>query len=121
MTAIKTNGGTVTVGSKLPFDFIAEVGDVKVTFKGAVADTQLEGKMLTGGFGLTSGVDADFYAAWREAMGPKFGPLANGSIFAEGGDDKANDAAKERKKSVKSGYEQKAAEELGVVVVKDEG
>lgn len=111
---------TVTVASKLPFDFIAEVGDVKVTFKGATVTDGMGEKFLSGGFGLTPDVDEDFYLQWLERVGD-FAAVKNGAIFAEASVEAAKGASEERKKQVKSGLEQKTEEELGVKVVANEG
>lgn len=109
---------TVTVCSKLPFDFIAEVEGVKVKFAGAAATDAFGERHLTSNFGLTHGVDATFYAKWKKEMGD-FAPLKNGSIFAESTAEKAKGASKERKADIKSGFEQKTPEEMSVEAVVD--
>lgn len=104
---------TVTVCSKLPFDFVAECAGVSVTFAGARGiDPATGDKYLIDGFGMTPGVDADWFALWAEEAAD-FMPLKNGVIFAAAAT-KAADESKERKKSTRSGMEQKSTESLGV-------
>lgn len=110
---------TVTVCSKLPFDFIAEHAGKKVTFLGGKAISADTGDFyLTGGYGMTNNVDKAWFDGWAEAAGD-FAPLVNGAIFAEA-QNKAEDAARERKKSVRTGLEQKSEHELGVMAVPKE-
>lgn len=106
---------TVTVCSKLPWDFIAEAGGKSVTFAGAKAIDPIDDRTayLTAGYGLTPGVDAEWFDLWQAEVTPEFGPLKNMAIFAEA-PAKAADAAKELAKSVKSGLEQKSDAEVGV-------
>ncbi|MBF5091286.1 hypothetical protein F1640_14960 [Novosphingobium sp. NBM11] len=106
---------TVTVCSKLPWDFIAEAGGKAVVFAGAKAIDPVDGKtpFLIEGYGLTPGVDAEWFDLWQAEVTPEFGPLKNMSIFAEA-PAKAADASKEIAKSVKSGLEQKTDAEVGV-------
>lgn len=108
-------GNTVTVCSKLPFGFTAECGGKKVTFHGARGRDVTGDLVLTPGYGMTRGIDADWFAAWAKEVGD-FAPLANGSIFAAE-ESKAQDEAAEMAPEVQSGFEQKTAEELGVEVV----
>lgn len=106
---------TITVCSKLPFDFVAEFGGVSVTIKGARGvDPTTGDPILLPGFGLTQGVDADWFAKWKEASAD-FPALVNGVIFAAAAN-KAADEAKELDSVVTSGLEQKSPEELGVEV-----
>lgn len=111
---------TVTVCSKLPWDFVAEAGGKSVTFAGAKAIDPIDGKTayLTAGYGLTPGVDAEWFDLWQKEVTPEFGPLKNMAIFAEA-TPKAADAAKELAKSVKSGLEQKSDKEVGVEAAKE--
>ena len=106
---------TVTVCSKLPWDFVAEAAGKSVVFAGAKEIDPIDGRtpFLTGGYGLTPGVDAGWFELWQAEVTPEFGPLKSMAIFAEV-PNKAEDAAKELKKSVKSGFEQKTDEEVGV-------
>lgn len=106
---------TLTVCSKLPWDFVAEAGGKSVTFFGAKAIDPVDGKSayLTGGYGLTPGVDAAWFDQWTKEVTPDFAPLKNKTIFTETAT-KAGDAAKELAKSVKSGLEQKTDAEVGV-------
>lgn len=107
--------GTVTVASKLPFAFIAEFGGKKVTFEGSPHHAEFG---MADAYGLTPGVDADWFSGWKK-QAADFDALTNGVIFAAD-DAKAGDEAKEKKSNVKSGMEQKTAEELGVEVVAKE-
>lgn len=110
---------TITVASKLPFDFVAETRDgTKVTFAGAKSVDAFGEKFLTDTFGLTSGVDADWFLRWADEVGD-FAPLKSGAIFTADTREKARDASTERKKNVKTGMEQKTPEELGVEVVEN--
>lgn len=105
---------TVTVCSKLPFGFVAEFGGKKVTFRGVGHGE--EG--LSDAYGLTPGVDADWYAGWVKDAGD-FAPLQSGVIFSSA-DNKAADESAEMQGDIASGLEQKSAEDLGVEVVEDD-
>lgn len=89
--------GEVFVACALPNGFQASYGGTTVTFAGRTAPNAVVG------FGLTEGVDADWYDAWAESMGKDFAPVAKGIIFAR----KSGivDAAKERAGDVKTGFE----------------
>lgn len=115
--ATEVNSDTVAVASKLPFDFIAETSDgTKHTFFGGKAKDAFGEMLLTDGYGITTGVPADWFLKWSEEVGD-FAPLKNGAIFIADTADKAKDAARERKAEVKTGLGQKKAEDLGVEVV----
>lgn len=111
---------TITVCSKLPWDFIAEAGGKSVTFNGAKALDPIDGKTayLIPGYGLTPNVDAAWFQLWQETVTPEFGPLKSMAIFGEA-TPKAADAAKELSPSVKSGFEQKTDAEVGVEPAKE--
>lgn len=49
---------TVIVGCKLPNGLILELGDKRVTIKGANSSN------IIGGHGITEGVDKEFFDAW---------------------------------------------------------
>ncbi len=103
---------TLTVCSRLPFHFVAESAGKKVTFNGAKATDITGDQVLIDGFGLTPGIDADWFDGWAKEAGD-FAPLASGVIFTAAAN-KAADEAKELAPEVKSGMEQKSPEELGV-------
>lgn len=105
--------GTVTVACKLPGGFRAEFDGKTVMFNGWHVGHDEGAK--TAGFGLTPNVDADWYEGWVKSVGD-FPAVINGVIFAQSAS-KAADEAKEKNKSVKSGFEQKTADDLGVQVV----
>ncbi|AOR76336.1 hypothetical protein [Novosphingobium resinovorum] len=118
-TAAAVAAATLTVCSKLPFDFAAEHGGKTVVFKGGKAiDPVTREPYLTGGYGLTRDVDADWFAAWSDAVGD-FKPLQTGAIFSSTSKDPEAEAA-EMNGEVATGLEQKSAEELGVEVVADD-
>ena len=120
VAATDITSDTVAVASKLPFDFIAETSDgTKHTFFGGKTKDAFGDMLLTDGYGITSGVPADWYLKWSEEVGD-FAPLKNGTIFIANTADKAKDAARERKADVKTGLGQKKAEDLGVEVVPNE-
>lgn len=50
----------ITVGCKLPHGLIMDMGDKRVTLKGANSSG------VIGGHGVTEGVDSDFYNAWMK-------------------------------------------------------
>jgi hypothetical protein len=119
MTATNTRSSTVTVCSKLPFDFVAEFGGKNVTFAGGRTMDRTTGDLhLTGEFGITPDVDADWWKGWTTAA-HDFMPLQTGAIFASTSAE-PHAEARERKRSVKSGLEQKTPEELGVQVTASE-
>ena len=107
---------TVTVCSKLPFGFVAEFAGKSVTFNGArMLDPVTKDPILIDGYGMTHGVDADWFTGWKESVG-NFPPVLNGAIFAAAAN-KADAEAAERAPEVSTGLEQKSSDELGVEVV----
>lgn len=118
-TAAAVAALTLTVCSKLPFDFAAEHGGKTVIFKGGKSVDPITGEpYLTGGYGLTRDVDAEWFEEWSKAVGD-FKPLQTGAIFSSTSKDPAAEAA-EMNSEVVTGLEQKSAEELGVEVTSDE-
>lgn len=88
---------TVSVVNKLPCGLTVDHKDKTVTFKGA----NDEGSVA--GFGITPEVDRDWFVDWAKTH-PDFPALKNGAIFIQEAA-KARDAARERKKDVKTGLE----------------
>ena len=81
--------GKVSVGCKLPHGLILEMGDERVTVKGANDST------LIGGHGITEGVDKDFFDAWLDKnKGLDF--VKKGLIFASEKATSVNAEAKEK-------------------------
>lgn len=110
---------TITVCSKLPFDFVAEAGGKTVRFRGAKSVDPVTGEpYLTGGYGFTPDVDAAWFEAWKKEVGD-FRALQTGAIFASDAS-KAQDEAKEMAPEVRTGLEQKTPDQLGVEVVAEE-
>lgn len=82
----------VTVACKLPQGLQLKHKNLTVILVGA----NESGNRF--GFGLTHGVDGDWFKDWAEGDGKDFPAVKNGSIFAISGTrDKAEDAAKERR------------------------
>lgn len=88
---------TITVGCKLPHGLIIEVDGVPVTLNGTNSSN------VIGGYGLTEGVDSDFFQKWM-AANKDSAAVKNDLIFAQGRADSARAAASERK-GVKNGFE----------------
>jgi hypothetical protein len=65
----------ITIGSRLPYGLILEVGDKKVTIEGVNKSN------IIGAEHYTTEVDAQFWAAWTEANA-EFPAYVNGTIFA---------------------------------------
>ena len=65
----------ITIGSRLPYGLILEVGEKKVTLQG------LNKSMIIGATHMTNEVDDQFWAAWSE-VNAEFPAFKNGSIFA---------------------------------------
>lgn len=83
---------TTTVACKLPQGLTIEHKGVTVTLKGANSS----GNRF--GFGITEGVDADWFADWATTDGKDFPAVKNGSLFAmTGGRAKTEAAANERR------------------------
>lgn len=93
-TALKTD-----VACKLPNGLVVEHMGHKVTLLGS---NDANAKF---GFGITRGVDADWFGAWAKTDGKDLPAVKNGSIFAMSKD--ADGAARERKSdaSVQTGQE----------------
>lgn len=96
-------GQTVTVGCKLPNGLILEVAGKAIQINGA------NSSRIIGGYGLTEGIDKDFFDAWlKQNAGLSF--VKNGMVFAQS---KSTDAIAEatEKAEVKTGLEPKSAED----------
>lgn len=78
----------VTIACKLPNGLRVRHAEKEVELVGANHSKAIAG------FGLTKGVDSDWFASWKAAAGD-FPPLKNGSIFAQV-DAKAADEAAEK-------------------------
>lgn len=115
-TVPKGNTKTVTVGCKLPHGLIIQHERLQEekAVDGAVVRRYVPiGEPITlrgtnssrviGGFGLTKGVDGDFFRKWL-ADNKEFGPVKAGLIFASDDLDSASDIAEERV-DLKSGFE----------------
>ncbi|MDE2442352.1 MAG: hypothetical protein KGP14_15150 [Betaproteobacteria bacterium] len=87
---------TLTVACKLPNGLKLTHKDVTVELAGSNG--------ADGAFGLTPGVDADWFNDWLATDGKDFAPVTSGVLFAQPTPDKAVDAAKERA-DVKTGQE----------------
>lgn len=90
-------GTKVTVGCKLPHGLHLEIGDTRVTVKGANAAN------IIGGHGITDGVDKEFFDAWM-ALNADHPAVKNELIFAH---EKDRDTAAEAQEKVdnKTGFE----------------
>lgn len=89
---------TVTIGCKLPNGIILRVASgASVTLNGA------NSSRVVGGYGLTTGVDKDFWEAWKSEYA-SFAPLKNELIFAQDSANKAEGQANEQA-GVKNGLE----------------
>lgn len=89
---------TVTVASKLPWGYYARVEDTTVHFNGANHESSIAG------YGMTRGVDAAFFEAWK-AANTALPAATNGTIFAMNKDDSAQAQAREISSDVKTGLE----------------
>jgi len=91
----------VSVACKLPQGLTITHKDITLTLKGANSS----GNRL--GFGVTEGVDGDWFADWATTDAKDFPAVKRGMIFAMDTAAKAKDAAKERRgdKSVQTGLE----------------
>ena len=89
----------IDVACKLPNGLAIEHLGTEVTLVGANDRSALSG------FGITKGVDADWFNAWLKTAGHSLPAVANGSIFAIEKD--AEGATRERKRDgrVKTGQE----------------
>lgn len=97
MSEKNTSGGTVIVGCKLPCGLVISHGGKSVELKGS-----RESKILNG-FGMTPGVDAEFFEAWKKVH-KNMPYVKNELIFAYADERSAADMADERIKE-KTGME----------------
>lgn len=88
---------TVTVGCKLPHGLIIEVEGKRVKLHGANTSR------VVGGYGLTPGVDKDFFDAWLKLSATSV-VVKRGLIFAQDNPGKAEGQAKEQAE-IRSGLE----------------
>lgn len=88
-----------TIACKLPNGFTLTHKEKTVTFRGANAPDAVLG------FGLTHGVDGEWFKDWATTDGKNFPAVKNGSLFAQDNADRARAASKERAKDVKTGLE----------------
>lgn len=113
--------GTVTVACKLPHGLQLELKGadgqaVRVPVKGNAAARRLEiaddkGNVVQhegiasvqGGYGLTHGVDADFWAQWLKENAD-YAPVKNGMIFATAKGESAASKAREQAE-IRTGFE----------------
>ena len=101
---VATRSPTVTIACKLPTGLHLELNHpqsgepTRVTVKGP-----LNARIVSNGFGMTSGVDKDFAEAWFKAYA-NYQPVKTGLIFSEELKAKAKDHAKENRDQ-KSGLE----------------
>lgn len=72
-----TGTATVTVGCKLPNGLHLDLGDKRVTLNGA------NSARIVGGYGITEGVDAAFFEAWKKTYADS-PAVKNGLVFAHG-------------------------------------
>jgi hypothetical protein len=91
------NSGKISVGCKLPHGLHLDIGDTRVTLKGA-NDAE-----IIGGHGITENVDAAFFAKWCE-LNHQHPALENNLIFAQAKTADVKAQAKEQK-NVKTGFE----------------
>lgn len=114
--APKSNSKTVTVGCKLPHGLIIQherLQEEKAADGAVVRRYVPTGDSITlrgtnssrviGGYGLTKGVDGDFFRKWL-SDNKDFAPVKAGLIFASDDLDTASDVAEERV-DVVSGFE----------------
>ena len=73
--APKTTGDTLTVASKLPMGIVVDHAGQRLLLVGSNAPGSVAG------FGLTPGVDADWFASWV-AANQDFESIRSGLIFA---------------------------------------
>lgn len=78
------------VGCKLPNGLVIEHADHKLTLVGSNAPGSI------GGYGLTYGVDIDWFSDWMTGPAREFPPVTKGLIFIAGNDSNAADQAKEQ-------------------------
>lgn len=88
---------TITVACKLPSGLTIEHGGKKLELEGS------HGALSVGGYGLTKGVDEDFFNGWLLEH-EEFAPVKAGLIFAQPTADRAADQAREMR-DVRNGME----------------
>jgi len=88
---------TVTVGCKLPNGLIIEMGDKRVTLKGA------NSSVIIGGHGITENVDKELFDAWME-KNKELHFVKEGHLFAHEKEVNVKAQAKDRAKQ-KTGFE----------------
>lgn len=88
---------TVVVGCKLPHGLIIQHAGRKVVLAGSNAEGAI------GGYGLTRGVDKEFFEGWLKDHA-SFEPVAKDLVFAVGQESAARGTASERK-GEKNGFE----------------
>lgn len=88
---------TLSVGCKLPAGLIVTHAKKTVFLRGSNSSN------VIGGFGLTEGVDSDWYNDWT-ATHSDFAPLKRGMIFANGSTASAKSQAAERE-TERNGFE----------------
>lgn len=97
MSETKTSGDTVVVGCKLPCGLVISHDGKSVELKGSRESN------IINGFGLTPGVDAEFFEAWKKVH-KNMPYVKNELIFAYSDERSAQDMADERIKE-KTGLE----------------
>lgn len=111
----------ITIGCRLPSGLILEVlkdgAPVTVELAGQ-RQMQARSKIIileADDYGTTE-VDADFWTAWKQVVGPDYAPLKSGAIFEA---KNANDAGAKAKdlKDKKTGHEPVPQEADGVKVM----
>lgn len=80
----------VTVACKLPNGLELNHGDVSVTFKGS------NDANAVCGFGMTHGVDGDWFDDWCLTAGADFAPIQSGALFSQDTPEKAVGEAAEK-------------------------
>jgi hypothetical protein len=101
-------GVLVTVGCKLPNGIVIQIGEKKVKLNGFNQNMIQVGD----GFGLTEGVDKEFFDAWCEKH-KAFAVVKNGMVFAQKNTTEAAAQGKDLKEK-KSGLEQLKPDSEGV-------
>lgn len=88
---------TITVGCKLPSGLHLDHNGIRVTLNGSNSSN------IIGGYGLTHGVDKDFFDAWCKTHAD-FEPLKQGLIFAQEKEVNARAEASD-KQTLENGFE----------------
>lgn len=90
----------ITVACKIPNGLTVDFAGRSVTLNGGHASLPGE----AGGYGLTSGIDADWWDSWVQSVTTDFPPLKSGAIFATPRKDSAQAQGRE-KSAVRTGFE----------------